>query len=244
MNLTVKSVEVYRMALNFGAWRKALPDERLLVSGYCRRLQFVLSNLSNNNPYITIPQLCCSIIVSYYADGEYFAFCRCNFIKTLNQKRTVKKLFNSTWENTCYEKQTINPLKDKGNYKWTVSVKRMRRNAIIALSSKFSVGKHTAAELGVYRFTCYHGCVEINGLKTIQLSTGWKFRKNNNTGHVGIEFNADGDNSYIMFTLGSTNEHHTIPANEIMMNRVYRLAVSLCNKNDRISISNFEYRSK
>ena len=56
---------------------------------------------------------------------------------------------------------------------------------------------------------------------------------------ICLEFNVDGDNSYIKFSRTGTNEACIITADEINMSVKYRLAASICDQHKSFSIVDF-----
>ena len=214
-----------------------------LITGYFREYESVLLSDNDNNPYYNVPQLSILVTLSYYAVIECFEIVPKNMILLSNDDRTITKTALGAWGNTCWGKQVIDPSKDKGHYKWLIKIEKMRTNSEVGFGSDFNnilIGLyHTAAPY--YTLDCYFGYIDGTGDKPVEERPCFTEAEIKSGDIICLEFNIDGDNSYIRFSRVGTNEQVTINADEIKMDGIkYRLAVSVANLDDSFSILDFQ----
>ena len=227
---------------------KRVPQrQKDLVAGYLKEYQAILLNSNENNPYYNIPELLTFVTLSFYAVIEYFEIIAKDEVELSNDDCTVTKISDDVWGNTSYGTQTIDPLKHKGNYKWSIKIEKMQFITDIGFACNTNEPKKVLYGLTPhYTLDCKYGCVEgiQNSLNYLEQMPRQRLaeREDIKDGDIiCLEFNVDGDDSYIAFSRkgAKTNERCIIDAKWIVMGAKYRLAVSMHTQGDSIAIVEF-----
>lgn len=218
--------------------------QRSLISGYFRECQAVLSKMHDNNPYYNIPELSLLVTLSYYAMKEYFEQIPLDKeakIQLTNSDCTVK-MQAGKWGNACIGSQIIDPSINKMNYKWMIKFDKMIANAEIGFISDFDTECTISyTDSPQYVMDCKYGSITICD----EYANQNPFREHDvrQGDTICLEFNVDGEGSYISFSNNRTHKRFVIKSDEIKMEFKYRMAVSLYQPSDSLSIVDFEYTS-
>ena len=174
---------------------------------------------------------------------EYFKNIPLDLIKLSNQDCTAT-MYQGIWgiNNACIGSQIVDPSINKMNYKWIVRIDKMQENAEIGFISDFDIDCTISyTQSPQYVMDCKYGTITICDEYADQDS----FRQND--GKQGdiicLEFNVDGEGSYIKFSKNRSNKMCVIKSDEIKMGVKYTMAISLHLPTDSISIVDFESNS-
>ena len=241
------------MSTHFKQLKQAPLSLQCLIYGYFREYEEIYTKANDNDPYYNFPEISILLTLSYYAILSYFDITATDAIQLSNDNCTIIKTSSDNWDNTSYGSHIIDPAKDTGNYKWWIKVEapsidyddhdRVVRGEIGFGSDFTNVTKLLYRTYPPFcTLDCQHGYVDVRGAVYVDS------RPFLNVGEIKIgdiicmEFNVDGDNSYIKFSKNSCDKICIIKAEEIKMKDVkYRLAVSICKQNDSFSIVDFKY---
>ena len=220
-----------------------------LVSGYFREYQCILSGKNADNPYYNIPKLSLYVTLSYYAIIEYFEMVP-DTVKLSEEKCCITYNSNNYHYNASYGKILIDPLTDRGIYKWSLKLKWIK-TIVIALVSDTNCDKsiyQTTIGTPWYALSTSGSLdAEANKNKTFvmdrhYLKDGEKLR---NGDVICLEFRLDSDKSYIKFHVNGIDKGIAFKSNEIQLNGdiKYRLAITMSNETDSVTIVEFKQQS-
>ena len=232
------------MSLNFEALNKISPSQRDLVFGYLREYESILNQDDENNPFYTIPDLIIYITLSYYM-FEYFKLYP-EIIKAPDDHRTVTRCENSNiWHNVCYSATEINPAKDKCSYQWIVKIESMKDCLLIGFGSDYEtpnvISLHDT-QSAYYLLHPYSGRVDGTGNKQVDAREYMEYGSVKSGDTICLEFSCYGDKSYIKYYVNDVDKGVAFSADEINMdnNITYRMAVSLCDAGDSVTITDLK----
>ena len=232
------------MSTDLKAISKIPQHQRSLISGYLREYEAFFFKEHDDNPYYNISELAVLLTLSFYAILEYIDIYRDDMIELSNDNQTITKLSGLVWGNASFGIQHIDPINDNLNYKWSIQIEKMCSIAEIGFTSCDNVDSGIALYqlCPFYGLNCYAGIVEgknNNNEKIVHelLAPAISIK----TGDIiDLEFNADGNNSYIKFSVKGTAKACTIKAYAIELNIKYRMALSMEAKGDSLTIIDFQ----
>ena len=237
------------MASDFKSLQRISQTQKDLVCGYFKEYQIILSGSNNNNPYYNIPDLLILLTLSFYAIKECFEIKPSNKSITLsNNNQTITKITPKTWDNASIGSQIIDTSQGEGRYKWFIKIENMNdanglTNAEIGFVSDTSITFRTVSNTTEpnFAFDCILGCIIHNG--------NYKYSGSNFSGSdikagdvMAVEFYHDEHGAgYIKYSKVGTDKEVLFNFDATESNHVqYRLAVSLRDVSDSISIIEFE----
>ena len=237
------------MASDFKSLKTISQTQKDLVFGYFREYQLILSKSNNNNPYYNIPDLLIFLTLSFYAIKEYFQIIPSNKpIALSNSNQTITKISPETWDNACIASQIIDTSQGECRYKWLIKIENMNdvrglQNAEIGFVCDTSDTSRTLSNTKYpnFAFDCRLGCIIHNGnyrhsgsnfsrseIKTGDVMEVEFFHDKHGDGY--IKYSKVGTDKELLFNLDATDSDGV----------QYRLAVSLRDASDCLSIIDFE----
>ena len=233
-------------SIDFELLKKIDLKTKHAVTGYIRRHR-------NDYNQQNVPDLIMFIILSYYAIMEYFGVINEAKVKLTEDNTCIKKISEHFWDNTSYGNITINPMKDKGVYKWWIRIEQFVSNAVIGFGTEHeSINTSIDNDDGFYYIlNCYTGSIQAKGwdrwndkIYVIDEFNTREFRQRVNVGDIlCVEFNID--EKYIKYYLNDKDYGVAFDANDIEINEEieYKLGVSFYGE-CRFRLIRFEHQLK
>ena len=231
------------MTLNFEGLNKINSTQSNLLFGYFRQCQSTLNKNHQNKGFNIIPNLVIHITSLYYI-CEYFETYTKLIIVSENGTVIRRGKDDSIWKNICYGRTKINPFQHKCLYQWIIKYESFSGGMMIGFSSDCTNLNDVHllyTKSAYYALNCYYGRLSSkNQMVHKHEYTGFKVMKTGDV--ICLQFNCDGDNSYIKYYVNNKDKGIAFPANEIEMDDdiSYRLAVSLCHPKDSVTIIDFD----
>ena len=210
-------------------------DTEFTVFGYVRQ------NENNLSLFCNVPDMVTHLCLSYYFHGEYFEKAG-DDIKISNDKMTVTKIAGpADWNNSSYGKQWINSSISQ-IVEWKFKVNKMECGIYICLVScdnrlnEDCIGYKNKMDFPNYGFHSGGGVNTRDEITTSwSMKNSFKFVENDiismildtKQGHLFLQ-NAQGEKSVVVRTIKSDPEIR------------YKMAVSLENKSDSVSLVDFK----
>lgn len=236
------------MSVDFDILNKTDKWSQYLVFGYFREYEQEKELLVP--VYVTLAYLPNSRI------KEYFSLFPSYCVKlSENKTRITVKEGNGNWSNTCYGDVVIDPLTDKGVYKWHIKIcSQPVVSGMIGISSDHNTVCHEFSKTtmpvyhlnlhggNVYGRTQIYASVSHTSMKEFaNYKFGWRHLKANDV--ICLEFNTK--EMYIKFYINGDDKGKVIKGKDIYtwpgQGIRYRLAISACSQTDSYEIIRFEH---
>ena len=232
------------MALNFEELHQIDLSQRDLVFGYFRQYEVMLHKSNQDNSFYLVPDLVIYITLSYYYMFEYFKLYPMIIHPSQDQTMITRGDDRHIWCNICYSSTEIYPIQSKSVYQWFIKLESVQGNMHIGFGSDYDsldVFSLLDTESAYYVLSCFSGNLYGSGTKEVKRRDYIGYDEFKTGDIVCVEFSCNGNKSHIKYYLNNVDQEIAFSADEIKMDIAYRMAITLCDPGDCVTIIDFKY---